>query len=82
MPNNSFRFHDIPLKERKYIKNIFHFPEDRIIECAKYFNNKKVLVLDDTMATGKSLSDTCSIIIDTFDVKSITIMTIFSKVSK
>lgn len=80
MPNNIFRYHDInPVSYRKYIKNIFYIPNAEIIKNAKYFNGKKVLVIDDTIATGKSMADCCQTIIDTFDCKSITILTLFSR---
>lgn len=79
MPGATFRYHDIPVTWRKYIKNIFYFPEEDTVKYAKYFNNKKILVIDDTMATGKSIVDTIDVITQTYDCKSITILTLFSK---
>lgn len=80
MQHNIFRYHDIkPIAYRKYITNVFYIPNAEVIKNAKYFNGKKVLVIDDTIATGKSMLDTCQTIIDTFDVKSLTILTLFSK---
>lgn len=80
MQNNIFRYHDIrPISYRKYITNVFFIPNAEVIKNAKYFNGKKVLVIDDTIATGKSMLDTCRTIIDTYDVESLTILTLFSK---
>lgn len=80
MPGNTFRYHDIsPVSYRKYIKNIFYIPNAEVIKYAPYFNGKKVLLIDDTIATGKTMYDCCNTIIDTFDVKSLTILTLFSK---
>lgn len=80
MPHNIFRYHDIkPVSYRKYIKNIFYIPDSEIIDKKNFFNGKKVLVIDDTIATGKTMADCCQTILDTFDCKSVTILTLFSK---
>ena len=59
----------------KNLEDILDYAE--VIKNAKYFNGKKILVIDDTIATGKSMLDTCRTIIDTYDVKALTILTLF-----
>lgn len=80
MPTKSFQFHFIPVKYRKYIKHTFEsynmFEE---IEYKDDFNDKNVIVLDDTIATGRSVSEACEIIEELYDVKKLTIITLFSK---
>lgn len=79
MPNKQFRYHDIPVHYRDYIINCFYIPDNLKETNEPYFNGKKVLIIDDTIATGKTLSDTTITIANTFDCKSITILTLFSK---
>lgn len=45
-------------------------------------NGKKVLIIDDTVTSGKTLSDSADAIMDTYDPKSITFLTLFSPLKK
>ena len=74
-----FRFHDIPVKMRKYI-NVppYYFPERRMLELAEQMNGKNVMVIDDTVTTGASLKYACECIVGTFDVKTLTYVSLFS----
>jgi hypoxanthine-guanine phosphoribosyltransferase len=53
--------------------------ESEAIEYAPFINDKNILVLDDTIASGKTISEACKIIIESFTPKSITVITLFSK---
>lgn len=48
------------------------------IEYSELINDKDILILDDTITSGKTISDACEIILNTFKPKSITIITLFS----
>lgn len=48
------------------------------IEFGKYINNKKVLIIDDTVTTGKTISDSADAIKEMYDPSSITFLTLFS----
>ncbi len=46
------------------------------LEMANQINGKRVLVLDDTVASVKTISDSAEDLMDTFDPKSITSLTL------
>lgn len=52
------------------------------LEYAEKINNKRVLILDDTVASGKTISDSAEALMETFDPKDITFLTLFSPLSK
>lgn len=73
----------------KYMKMLFHrdiieqslklnFDKDEDMKYRNVINNKDVLVFDDTVASGKTLSDSANAIREQFDPKSITFLTLFS----
>ena len=66
---------------RKYITKTMYGSDEDVIKYAPIINGKNVLILDDTIASGTSVSETCKDIINTFDPKNITIITLFSKLS-
>ena len=45
-------------------------------------NDKNVLILDDTIATGKTVSEIAKLTVDTFSPKKVTIITLFSALHK
>lgn len=45
-------------------------------------NGKKVLIIDDTVTSGKTLSDSADAIMEMYDPKSITFLTLFSPLTK
>lgn len=67
------------LKLRKYITKTMYSDDDEAIEYVRYINNKNILVLDDTIGSGATISEACKSIIETFTPKSITVITLFSK---
>ena len=48
------------------------------LELANDINGKRVLVLDDTVTSGKTISDSAEALLETFDPKDITFLTLFS----
>lgn len=48
------------------------------ITYGKIINNKKILVIDDTVTSGKTISDSAAAIKDIYDPASITFLTLFS----
>lgn len=63
---------------RSYVtKSMYALPE-LTIEYAKYINGKNILILDDTISGGNSISGACKEIMEIFEPKSITVITLFS----
>ena len=80
--NNIFSFKYISnIKLRKYIKKtMFTEYVDSEIKFAPFINGKNVLILDDTISTGASISEMCNNILETYVPNSITVITLFSKI--
>lgn len=51
-------------------------------KLADRINGKKILIIDDTVTTGKTLSDSAKAIMEMYDPKSITFLTLFSPLKK
>jgi hypothetical protein len=77
-----FTFKEVPSGLRKYIKNIWN---DNFschgLTYADKINGKNILVLDDTISSGQTISTYCENIINNYTPKSITIVTLFSKLT-
>ena len=63
---------------RKYIKKTMWADDELVITYAPYINNKDILILDDTISSGASISHATKEILEEFDPKSITVITLFS----
>jgi hypothetical protein len=64
---------------RKYITKTMEVDNEKIIEYSSYINGKDILILDDTIGSGTSISEATRAINNTFVPKSITVITLFSK---
>lgn len=64
---------------RKYITKTNDVDNEKIIQYSLCINDKDILILDDTLGSGTSISEATKAINDTFDPKSITVITLFSK---
>lgn len=64
---------------RKYITTTIYSDDEKTIEYGPYINGKDVLILDDTIGSGKTVSEVCETILVTFEPKTITVITLFSK---
>lgn len=77
-----FTYHQIKDKDfRDCIKNGFGYRKERVIEYSKFFNGKDVLILDDTLRSGKSISEITKMVLDIYIPKSVTVVTLFSRLS-
>lgn len=80
MEGEYFKFKTIPVDLRKYIKKIWAgFYSSGQLHAAQHINGKDILVLDDTIASGQTISSFCDAIIENYTPRSITIITLFSK---
>jgi hypothetical protein len=75
-----FSFKTIPVKFRHRIKKIWNetlYGDE--LEVANKINGKNILILDDTIASGQTISTFCQNILKLYDPKNVTIITLFSK---
>ena len=52
--------------------------DDRFAEFANKINGQDILIIDDTISRGQSITDVCKIISETYAPKSITVLTLLS----
>lgn len=73
-----------PAELRNAIIQSMHISDDYMdeIEYGKFINGKKVLIIDDTVTTGKTISDSADAIKSMYDPLSITFLTLFSPLTK
>lgn len=77
--DNYFTYKTIPTNLRKYIVNSSVINGDDALKYSDSINDKDILILDDTISSGETISDNVKAIRDTFAPKSITVITLFSK---
>lgn len=74
-----FSYKFLPKNLRKAINTSVKWnPSNSVLEYEQQINDKDILILDDTITSGKTISDYCEAILETFKPKSITILTLFS----
>lgn len=76
--DNYFTYKEIPTNLRKYICNSCTIYGNDILKYAGAINDKNILILDDTISSGETISDNVKAIRDTFNPASITVVTLFS----
>lgn len=81
MEDDCFSFKYIPTNLRKYIKKIYkdNWISDEL-DIADKINNKNILILDDTISSGSTISLFTEDIIRMYAPKKITVITLFSKI--
>jgi len=67
---------------RSYIKKTMYSDDESLINYSDMINDKDILILDDTITTGSSVSEVSKVIMNSFAPNSITIITLFSKAEK
>lgn len=82
MPTEYFQYHYIPPRFRKYFSNEFMIPPESVLQYADKINGKRVLVIDDTISTGKSITDYCKAVVQSFTPKELIIFTAFFTTNK
>ena len=55
--------------------------EDRYAEFANKINGQHILLVDDTISRGQTITNACNIMMDSYAPKSITVLTLLSKLS-
>jgi len=78
--NNIFSFKYINNEYRAYITQTMIKNNYSVIKNAQYINDKNVLILDDTISSGTSVSEMVNDIRKTFVPKSLTVITLFSRI--
>lgn len=80
---SKFQYHKIPSEYRKYITETLTYTNDTLSYLPK-FVDKKILVFDDTVSQGRTISETCKILIETCGVKpeNIVILTLLSRLKQ
>ena len=77
--NGYFSYHDIPdMEMREVIENSMYMEPDAYAKFGKQINRRNILLIDDSITLGKSLSEAILLLRSTFVPKSITILTLFS----
>ena len=78
-----FSYKYIEENYRKYVILSMYISDEvkSNLELANVINGKRVLVLDDTVTSGKTISDSAETFMETFDPKDITFLTLFSPLS-
>ena len=76
LTNSTFTYKDIPKNLRYVIKSSCSVTNE--LTYQEDINEKDILILDDTISSGKSISDTVQAINKNFNPKSITVITLFS----
>lgn len=77
--NGYFTYHELPPKGgyREAITDVLTYNESTKTYYAKEIFNRAILVIDDSIASGATLKSACKIL-ENFDPKSISILTLFS----
>ena len=78
--NGVFSYKYIEEKYRKYVIQSMYISNEvkSNLELANVINGKRVIVLDDTVTSGKTISASAEALMETFDPKDITFLTLFS----
>ena len=66
---------------RDILDKTFKISDDKYAKYANVINDKDVLIIDDTISRGQTIKEICSIIQASYSPKSITVLTLLSKLS-
>lgn len=78
--NGYFSRHLIKNKEmRDALDFTFKVSQDRFAEFANKINGQNILIIDDTISRGQSIKEACKIMMESYAPKSITVLTLLSK---
>lgn len=79
-----FSYKYLPSDVRTLVANSMKIDDSVLSDVDIYntINDKNVLVIDDTVTSGKTISDSASTLLNHFSPKSITFLTLFSPLSK
>lgn len=78
--NNNFTYHFIKNPNlRKLITNTFKANQERVGEYSELINGKDILIIDDSITMGMTITSACNVIKTTYLPKSITVLTLLSE---
>lgn len=66
---------------RDVLDSTLKLSDDRFAEFANKINDQDVLIIDDTISRGQSIKEACQIILESYAPKSITVLTLLSKLN-
>ncbi len=66
---------------RDVLDSTLKLSDDRFAEFANKINGQDVLIIDDTISRGQSIKEACHIILESYAPKSVTVLTLLSKLS-
>lgn len=66
-------------KMRDVLLNTLKITNDRCAKDSKVINGNNILIIDDTISRGQSIIEACKILKDSYSPKSITVLTLLSK---
>lgn len=64
---------------RDVLDSTLKLSDDRFAEFANKINGQDVLIIDDTISRGQSIKEACQIMLESYAPKSITVLTLLSK---
>jgi hypoxanthine-guanine phosphoribosyltransferase len=78
--NGTFSRHFIKDSEMRDVLDFtLKVSPDRFAEFANKINGRDILVIDDTISRGQTIKEACSILQESYSPKSITVLTLLSK---
>ena len=66
---------------RDVLDSTLKLSNDRFAEFANKINGQDILIIDDTISRGQSIKEACQIMMDSYAPKSITVLTLLSKLN-
>ncbi len=69
-------------KMRDALDSTLKLSDDRFAKFANKINGQDILIIDDTISRGQSIKEACQIISDSYAPKSITVLTLLSKLNQ
>lgn len=66
---------------RDVLDSTLKLSDDRFAEFANKINDQDVLIIDDTIRRGQSIKEACQIMLESYAPKSITVLTLLSKLN-
>lgn len=78
--NGMFSRHFVKDREmRNVLTDTFKVSTSRCARKSKYITDKDILIIDDTIGSGQSIKNACQIMMESYAPKSITVLTLLSK---
>ena len=66
---------------RDVLDSTLKLSDDRFAEFANKINGQDILIIDDTISRGQSIKEACQIMLESYAPKSITVLTLLSKLN-